>query len=180
MDIETKGAILCIPTSGLVTHLQLGLLKAMGTHNYCNAAVAAFSVLGLDVGIDTDSINSTVETLSLLPHRMQVGKNFLSLLMFKLWIMSCTLLLWSMMRASKYTCLYVWTHNYMAVDYLDSIGLKVNSFLFIIDNTIFNSLLQLLNYAFMKLNATIVDSHYPESLQLDFNCKVSNIGFKLV
>ncbi|XP_029118664.2 uncharacterized protein [Elaeis guineensis] len=72
MDIETKGAILSIPTSGSVTHLQLGSLKAMGTHNYCNAAVAAFSVLGLDVGIDSDSINSTVEILSLLPHRMQV------------------------------------------------------------------------------------------------------------
>ncbi|KAG1326778.1 UDP-N-acetylmuramoylalanine--D-glutamate ligase-like [Cocos nucifera] len=72
VDIETKGAILSIPTSGSVTHLQLGSLKAMGTHNYCNAAVAAFSVLGLDVGIDSDSINSTVEILSLLPHRMQV------------------------------------------------------------------------------------------------------------
>lgn len=72
LDMAAKAATLTFPTTGLVVHLQLGTLKAMGTHNYYNAAVAAFSVLGLDVGIDTDTISSTVEVLSLLPHRMQV------------------------------------------------------------------------------------------------------------
>ncbi|XP_073000782.1 uncharacterized protein [Typha latifolia] len=72
IDVKAKVATFSNPATGLVSHLQLGALKTMGTHNYSNAAVAAFSVLGLDVGIDIDSVNSTVDILSLLPHRMQV------------------------------------------------------------------------------------------------------------
>ncbi|ONK70078.1 uncharacterized protein A4U43_C05F30010 [Asparagus officinalis] len=71
VNVETKVATLSTPT-GSTTHLLLGDLKAMGTHNYSNAAVAAFSVLGLNLGIDSDTINSTVGKLHLLPHRMQV------------------------------------------------------------------------------------------------------------
>lgn len=73
MDTAAKVATFKFPSSELVTNLQLGTLKAMGTHNFINAAVAAFSVLGLDVGIDNDSIHNTIESLTLLPHRMQIG-----------------------------------------------------------------------------------------------------------
>ncbi|XP_058071555.1 uncharacterized protein LOC131220745 isoform X2 [Magnolia sinica] len=72
MDMEVKVANLRIPTIGSITRLQLGALKTIGTHNYHNAAVAAFSVLGLDVGIDTDSINATIEVLRTPPHRMEI------------------------------------------------------------------------------------------------------------
>ncbi|KAJ0989765.1 hypothetical protein J5N97_008121 [Dioscorea zingiberensis] len=72
VDTVAKVAKFRFPSSELVTDLQLGALKAMGTHNCINAAVAAFSVLGLDVGIDNDSINTTIESLTLLPHRMQI------------------------------------------------------------------------------------------------------------
>ncbi|XP_064955467.1 uncharacterized protein LOC103973737 isoform X1 [Musa acuminata AAA Group] len=71
-DFGSKVATFSFPTTGIVTHLQLGDLKAIGAHNHSNAAVAAFSVLGLDVGIDCDFIKSTVGILSILPHRMQV------------------------------------------------------------------------------------------------------------
>jgi len=74
VNVEAKVATLAIPSSRSITQLQLGALKAMGTHNYSNAAVAAFSVLGLNIGIDGNSINSTVGALHLLPHRMQVGE----------------------------------------------------------------------------------------------------------
>lgn len=74
VDVPAKVATLSIPSTGSVAHLELGALKAMGTHNYYNAAVAAFSVLGLNVGIDSNSINSDVGALHLLPHRMQVGE----------------------------------------------------------------------------------------------------------
>jgi len=73
VNVEAKVATLAIPSSRSITQLQLGALKAMGTHNYSNAAVAAFSVLGLNIGIDGNSINSTVGELHLLPHRMQIG-----------------------------------------------------------------------------------------------------------
>lgn len=73
-DFGSKVATFSFPTTGIVTHLQLGDLKAIGAHNHSNAAVAAFSVLGLDVGIDCDFIKSTVGILSILPHRMQVGQ----------------------------------------------------------------------------------------------------------
>eukprot|EP00268_Persea_americana_P067508 TRINITY_DN9304_c0_g1_i14.p1 TRINITY_DN9304_c0_g1~~TRINITY_DN9304_c0_g1_i14.p1 ORF type:complete len:474 (+),score=110.05 TRINITY_DN9304_c0_g1_i14:318-1739(+) len=72
MTGEAKVANLSIPTTGLVTQLQFGALKAAGTHNYLNAAVAAFSVIGLDVGIDADSIEATIEALHPPPHRMQI------------------------------------------------------------------------------------------------------------
>nr|CAD1831343.1 unnamed protein product [Ananas comosus var. bracteatus] len=72
IDTEAKIAEFHNPANGSINYLHLGALKAVGTHNYSNAAVAASAVLGLDVGINADSINSTVETLSLLPHRMQV------------------------------------------------------------------------------------------------------------
>ncbi|KAH7660331.1 UDP-N-acetylmuramoylalanine-D-glutamate ligase MurD protein [Dioscorea alata] len=72
VDTAAKVATFKFPSSELVTNLQLGTLKAMGTHNFINAAVAAFSVLGLDVGIDNDSIHNTIESLTLLPHRMQI------------------------------------------------------------------------------------------------------------
>lgn len=47
-------------------------MKAMGNHNYHNAAVAALSVLGLDMGIEADSISELAETLKSLAHRMQI------------------------------------------------------------------------------------------------------------
>ncbi|XP_077254203.1 uncharacterized protein LOC143893117 isoform X2 [Tasmannia lanceolata] len=72
INMESKVANLIIPTSGLITQLPLGGMKAMGTHNYHNAAVAAFSVLGLDIGIDADSIYATIESLNPPPHRMQI------------------------------------------------------------------------------------------------------------
>lgn len=72
MDMEAKIASIQIPTTGAVAHLQLGDLRAMGTHNYYNAAVAAFLVLGLDIGIDYHSINFIIKKLTLLPHRMQI------------------------------------------------------------------------------------------------------------
>ncbi|XP_077254209.1 uncharacterized protein LOC143893117 isoform X7 [Tasmannia lanceolata] len=73
INMESKVANLIIPTSGLITQLPLGGMKAMGTHNYHNAAVAAFSVLGLDIGIDADSIYATIESLNPPPHRMQIA-----------------------------------------------------------------------------------------------------------
>lgn len=72
MDMETRVADLRFPSTGIASKLQLGTLKAMGAHNFQNAAVAAFSVLNLDVGIDTDSIGSIIELLSPPPHRMQI------------------------------------------------------------------------------------------------------------
>ncbi|PKA62897.1 hypothetical protein AXF42_Ash018891 [Apostasia shenzhenica] len=72
LDMEAKVATCNIPKSGLFRKLQLGDLRAIGDHNFLNAAVAAFLVLGLDVGIDCHSINSIVKRLTLLPHRMQV------------------------------------------------------------------------------------------------------------
>ncbi|XP_020579324.1 uncharacterized protein LOC110023984 [Phalaenopsis equestris] len=72
MDMEAKVAKLKFPTTDAVAHLDLSDLRATGTHNYTNAAVAAFLVLGLDVGADYLSINSIVKKLTLLPHRIQV------------------------------------------------------------------------------------------------------------
>lgn len=74
MDKETRVADLRFPSTGIASKLQLGTLKAMGGQNYHNAAVAAFSVLNLDVGIDYDSIGSIIELLSPPPHRMQIGE----------------------------------------------------------------------------------------------------------
>ena len=74
VDKEEKVASLRVPAIGVVSELKLGALNVMGTHNYYNAAVAALSVLGLDMGIDTEAISSTIEKLRVPPHRMQIGK----------------------------------------------------------------------------------------------------------
>ncbi|KAF3442599.1 hypothetical protein FNV43_RR16515 [Rhamnella rubrinervis] len=72
IDMEAKVASFEVPAVGIVSQLQLGTLKAMGTHNYHNAAVAALSVMGLNVGVDVEAIGSTVEKLRPPPHRMQI------------------------------------------------------------------------------------------------------------
>lgn len=72
VDKEEKVASLRVPAIGVVSELKLGALNVMGTHNYYNAAVAALSVLGLDMGIDTEAISSTIEKLRVPPHRMQI------------------------------------------------------------------------------------------------------------
>ncbi|XP_034694235.1 UDP-N-acetylmuramoylalanine--D-glutamate ligase-like isoform X2 [Vitis riparia] len=72
VDMEEKVASLRVPAIGVVSELKLGALNVMGTHNYYNAAVAALSVLGLDMGIDTEAISSTIEKLRVPPHRMQI------------------------------------------------------------------------------------------------------------
>lgn len=74
VDMEEKVAILHVPAIGVVSELELGALNVMGKHNYYNAAVAALSVLGLDMGIDTETISSTIEKLRAPPHRMQISK----------------------------------------------------------------------------------------------------------
>lgn len=72
--MEAKVSSFEVPALGIVSQLQLGTLKAMGTHNYHNAAVAALSVMGLNVGVDVEAIGSTIEKLRPPPHRMQNGK----------------------------------------------------------------------------------------------------------
>lgn len=63
-----------MPVTGCVSQLNLDTMKGIGAHNYYNAAVAAFSVIGLDIGISATAISSTVEKLKAPPHRMQIGK----------------------------------------------------------------------------------------------------------
>ncbi|KAI3471562.1 hypothetical protein Pfo_028212 [Paulownia fortunei] len=72
VDMEDKIAYFRVPTIGLVSQLPLGAMKAIGTHNYYNAAVAALSVIGLDVGIDGAAISSTIDKLRAPSHRMQI------------------------------------------------------------------------------------------------------------
>ncbi|PKI72193.1 hypothetical protein CRG98_007391 [Punica granatum] len=72
INTEAKIASLNVPDIGVNSLLDLGKLKAIGTHNYQNAAVAALSVLGLDIRIDPESINLAIETLMPPPHRMQL------------------------------------------------------------------------------------------------------------
>ncbi|MCL7024019.1 hypothetical protein MKW94_005867 [Papaver nudicaule] len=72
IDMKAKVADLKIPSMGIASRVQLGSMKTMGNHNYHNAAVAALSVLGLDMGIEADSISELIETLKTLPHRMQI------------------------------------------------------------------------------------------------------------
>ncbi|OMO70146.1 hypothetical protein COLO4_28736 [Corchorus olitorius] len=72
IDMESQVASLEVPDIGVSSQLQLGGMKAIGKHNYYNAAVAALSVAGLDVGVDVKAINSTIETLRAPPHRMQI------------------------------------------------------------------------------------------------------------
>ncbi|XP_048321608.1 uncharacterized protein LOC107432417 [Ziziphus jujuba] len=72
IDSEAKVSSFEVPAVGVVSQLQLGALKAMGTHNYQNAAVAALSIIGLNVGVDIEAIGSTIEKLRPPPHRMQI------------------------------------------------------------------------------------------------------------
>ncbi|XP_055809997.1 uncharacterized protein LOC129880131 [Solanum dulcamara] len=72
VDVETKIADLKLPTIGCDSQLQLDELKAVGKHNYTNAAVAALAVWGLDIEIKAASFSSAISKLTTLPHRMQV------------------------------------------------------------------------------------------------------------
>nr|XP_009794553.1 PREDICTED: uncharacterized protein LOC104241312 isoform X2 [Nicotiana sylvestris] len=72
VDVEAKIADLKLPTIRCISQLKLGELKAVGNHNYTNAAVAALSVIGLDIEIDANALSSTISKLRTLPHRMQV------------------------------------------------------------------------------------------------------------
>ncbi|XP_024047490.1 uncharacterized protein LOC18031689 isoform X2 [Citrus clementina] len=72
IDAEAKTASFEVPAVGVVSQLQLHNMKVMGRHNYHNAAVAALSVLGLDIGVDVEALNSTIEILRTPPHRMQI------------------------------------------------------------------------------------------------------------
>ncbi|KAI9161886.1 hypothetical protein LWI28_021743 [Acer negundo] len=72
IDMAAKTANFEVPAIGLSSQLQLGAMKAIGTHNYHNAAVAALSVLGLDIGVDVEALNSAIEILKPPPHRMQI------------------------------------------------------------------------------------------------------------
>ncbi|KAH9678780.1 D-glutamic acid-adding enzyme [Citrus sinensis] len=72
IDTEAKTASFEVPAVGVVSQLQLHNMKVMGRHNYHNAAVAALSVLGLDIGVDVEALNSTIEILRTPPHRMQI------------------------------------------------------------------------------------------------------------
>lgn len=72
--MEAKIASFEVPVIGIESQLQLSTMKAMGIHNYHNAAVAALSILGLDIGVDAEALNSTIEILRAPPHRMQIGK----------------------------------------------------------------------------------------------------------
>lgn len=73
--MEQKVANFSVPGIGLLSQLPLNAMKAVGTHNYYNAAIAALSVIGLDVGIDTAAISLTIDRLKAPPHRMQIGKH---------------------------------------------------------------------------------------------------------
>ena len=73
INTEMRIASLEVPAMGIVTQLQLGAMKVMGTHNYYNAAVAALCVLGLDLGVDAEGLSSTIEKLRAPPHRMEIG-----------------------------------------------------------------------------------------------------------
>ena len=79
--MEAKIASMEVPDIGVSEQLQLGGMKAIGKHNYYNAAVAALSVAGLDVGVDVKAIHSTIEKLRTPPHRMQIGKLMLILIL---------------------------------------------------------------------------------------------------
>ncbi|XP_031280240.1 uncharacterized protein LOC116138694 [Pistacia vera] len=72
IDMEAKTASFEVPEIGIQSQLQLSTMKAMGIHNYHNAAVAALSILGLDIGVDAEALNSTIEILRAPPHRMQI------------------------------------------------------------------------------------------------------------
>ncbi|THF99508.1 hypothetical protein TEA_002960 [Camellia sinensis var. sinensis] len=72
INLEAKVASFRIPAVQGFSELQLSALKTIGTHNYHNAAVAALSVIGLDIGIDAEAISSTIGKLKVPPHRMEI------------------------------------------------------------------------------------------------------------
>ncbi|KAM7271321.1 hypothetical protein ACFE04_030535 [Oxalis oulophora] len=72
VDVEAKTASLEVPGTGVTSRLRLDALTAKGTHNYTNAAVAAFSVLGLDVRADIEGVQAAIGKLKAPPHRMQI------------------------------------------------------------------------------------------------------------
>ncbi|XP_019187312.1 PREDICTED: uncharacterized protein LOC109181835 isoform X3 [Ipomoea nil] len=72
VSMEAKVAKLKVPAIGCDSEVDLSALRAIGTHNYINAAVAALSVTGLDIGINAKSIASTISKLRVPCHRMQV------------------------------------------------------------------------------------------------------------
>ncbi|KAM1306453.1 hypothetical protein ACFX2H_008837 [Malus domestica] len=72
IDMETKIASFEVPALGVNSQLQLGAMKTMGGHNFHNAAVAALSVVGLNVGVDVEAIGPCIEKLRAPPHRMQI------------------------------------------------------------------------------------------------------------
>ncbi|KAH6826090.1 hypothetical protein C2S53_001527 [Perilla frutescens var. hirtella] len=72
VDMEKKVANFNVPGIGLLSQMPLDSMKAIGTHNYYNASVAALSVIGLDLGIDIAAISSTIDKLRAPPHRMQI------------------------------------------------------------------------------------------------------------
>ncbi|XP_059427972.1 uncharacterized protein LOC132161797 isoform X1 [Corylus avellana] len=72
IDMETKIASFEVPIIGVKSQLQLSAMNVMGMHNYLNAAVAALSILGLNVGVDAEGISSAIENLKAPPHRMQI------------------------------------------------------------------------------------------------------------
>jgi UDP-N-acetylmuramyl pentapeptide synthase len=74
IDMETKIASFEVPIIGVKSQLQLGAMNVMGMHNYLNAAVAALSILGLNVGVNAEGISSAIENLKAPPHRMQIGE----------------------------------------------------------------------------------------------------------
>ncbi|KAM5558953.1 hypothetical protein ABKV19_020550 [Rosa sericea] len=72
IDMEAKIASFEVPALGINSQLQLGAMSMIGTQNYHNAAVAALSVVGLDVGLDVEAIGPCIEKLRPPPHRMQI------------------------------------------------------------------------------------------------------------
>lgn len=72
--METKVASFNVPAIGVKSQLDLSGLKVMGIHNYQNAAVAALSVLGLDIGANVEALQESLEDLETPPHRMKIGK----------------------------------------------------------------------------------------------------------
>ncbi|KAL2464820.1 UDP-N-acetylmuramoylalanine--D-glutamate ligase [Forsythia ovata] len=72
IDIEAKIANFEVPIIKHVSQLPLGAMKTIGTQNYYNAAVAALSVIGLDLGINDAAIYSTIGKLRAPPHRMEI------------------------------------------------------------------------------------------------------------
>ncbi|PQQ17512.1 UDP-N-acetylmuramoylalanine--D-glutamate ligase-like [Prunus yedoensis var. nudiflora] len=72
IDMEAKIASFEVPALGVNSQLQLGAMNTIGIHNYHNAAVAALSVVGLNVGLDIEDIGPSIEKLRAPPLRMQI------------------------------------------------------------------------------------------------------------